>query len=529
MSYLEQHGGRATPQSEPTSPDQVENNAGGYVFAVDPLTRLRRFLILGSEGGSYYASERDLTKENVEVVRELARNAGPTLVAETAAISTSGRAPSNEPALYALAVAISHGDQETKRVAAEMLPLVARTGTHLFHFVRYAQTQRGWGRTLRWAVANWYLTHRSPDRLAYQLVKYRQRDGWTHRDLLRLAHPKATDVETAMLLQWAARGADEEAAVPPDVVVQGFVKAQTAKTPAETAKLVLDYGLPREALNPEHLTDPAVWCAMLQAGMPLGAMVRNLANMTRLGVLDRAYARGVVLDTLTDSDALKGSRLHPLALLIALKTYASGQGFRGSNVWTPVPRVIDALDAAFYRAFGNVEVSGKRILLALDVSGSMSAGSVAGSPLTPREASAALALVTLATEQDVEVVAFSGGMVPLGLSARQRLDDAVRTVSGLPFDRTDCALPMLYASKHQKEFDAFIVLTDSETWCGSIHPKQALDQYRERSGIAARCAVVGMVANRFSIADPNDAGMLDVVGFDTATPQLLSDFFAGNL
>jgi 60 kDa SS-A/Ro ribonucleoprotein len=33
-----------------------------------------------------------------------------------------------------------------------------------------------------------------------------------------------------------------------------------------------------------------------------------------------------------------------------------------------------------------------------------------------------------------------------------------------------------------------------------------------------------MVANEFSIADPDDPGMLDVVGFDTATPQLVSDF-----
>jgi 60 kDa SS-A/Ro ribonucleoprotein len=36
-----------------------------------------------------------------------------------------------------------------------------------------------------------------------------------------------------------------------------------------------------------------------------------------------------------------------------------------------------------------------------------------------------------------------------------------------------------------------------------------------------------MTATEFSIADPSDAGMLDVVGFDTATPQLITDFSAG--
>ena len=41
-------------------------------------------------------------------------------------------------------------------------------------------------------------------------------------------------------------------------------------------------------------------------------------------------------------------------------------------------------------------------------------------------------------------------------------------------------------------------------------------------GIAANLAVIGMVPNGFTIADPNDAGMLDVVGFDTATPAVLA-------
>jgi 60 kDa SS-A/Ro ribonucleoprotein len=35
------------------------------------------------------------------------------------------------------------------------------------------------------------------------------------------------------------------------------------------------------------------------------------------------------------------------------------------------------------------------------------------------------------------------------------------------------------------------------------------------------------VSNGFSIADPNDAGMLDIVGFDTAAPQVLADFVKG--
>ena len=83
---------------------------------------------------------------------------------------------------------------------------------------------------------------------------------------------------------------------------------------------------------------------------------------------------------------------------------------------------------------------------------------------------------------------------------------------------------MLYALEKRLEVDAFVIYTDSETWAGQIHPVQALRQYRERMGIAAKLVVVGMVSNGFSIADPNDAGMLDIVGFDTAVPALIADF-----
>jgi 60 kDa SS-A/Ro ribonucleoprotein len=121
------------------------------------------------------------------------------------------------------------------------------------------------------------------------------------------------------------------------------------------------------------------------------------------------------------------------------------------------------------------------------------------------------------------------GLTPLAISPRQRLDDAVRTVSNLPFGGTDCALPMLYALHLEREIDTFVIYTDSETWAGNVHPAQALTDYRRASGIDARLVVVGMVSNGFSIADPNDPGMLDVVGFDTATPQLISDFARGAL
>jgi 60 kDa SS-A/Ro ribonucleoprotein len=554
MSYLQKHGTRRVPQSLPLA-GQVPNSAGGYAFAVDVWSRLRRFLVLGSDGGSYYASEWTLTRENARAVEQAVREDGPRAVAEVVRVSREGRAPKNDPALFALARAAGVGDEQTRKAALDALPQVARTGTHLFQFATFVEGFRGWGRSLRRAVARWY-ADKPVESLAYQAVKYRQRDGVTHRDLLRLSHPAGqvgagnptvgVSHEHARLFEWIVRGGGT-ANLPR--VVEGFARAQSAATPSESAALVREYRLPREALQPEHLTSPEVWDALLD-DMPMTALIRNLAAMTRTGVLapgsdgtERAVAQ------LGDAVRLRKARVHPIAVLAALRTYESGHGVRGRTTWTPVRELVDALDAAFYASFDNVEPAGTRVLLALDVSGSMTGGWVAGVPnLSPRDASAALALVTAATEKRYEIVGFFAGrggyrkrgrqvwgpghvdgLTPLAISARQRLTDAVREVSDLPFGGTDTALPMLYALATEREVDTFVIYTDSETWAGDIHPTQALRDYRAASGIDAQLVVVGMVSNGFSIADPADPGMLDVVGFDTATPQLISDFARGAL
>lgn len=529
---------RQTPQFQPIpGSDQVANSAGGYTWMVDDWMQLDRFLVLGSEGGTYYIQPQKLTRENAEAVLRCLQADGRRVVARVVEVSENGRAPKNDPALFVLAMAAGLGDEATRQAAIAALPRVARTGTHLFHFMEFVEGFRGWGRALRRGVANWY-TGMDAERLAYQAVKYQQRDGWSHRDALRLAHPQAPTAVHNQLFHWMTQGWDAAnlpAKAPDDSALQtiwAFEQAKQATSVGEIQRLVEAYGLPWEAIPTQWLAQgahgAAVWRTLLPH-LPLMALLRNLARLTANGVLTPfSPEAGLVVERLTDAEQLRRARVHPVAVLAALMTYPCGKGARGGLTWNPVTQIVDALDKAFYVAFQNVEVTGQRLVLALDVSGSMSVGMVAGVPgLTPRVASAAMALVTAATEQNVTIIGFSHQMVRLNISARQRLDDAVNAVSNLPFGVTDVAQPMLWALANGVQADAFVVFTDSETWYGNIHPAQALQEYRRRAGMPAKLVVVGMVANRFSVADPHDAGMLDVVGFDTAVPSLIADFIRG--
>lgn len=536
---------KETPQSEPIPGDQgtrqVENSAGGFSFVVSLWDRLMRFLIIGTDKGSYYATEKKLTKENAECVLECAKEDFPRTLRTVIEVSDQGRAPKNDPALLALALLCTLPAPQSTMAFAE-LDKVARIGTHLFQFIEMLSHLRGRGRAFRRGFQNWYLM-KDAKAVAFQVTKYQQRGDWSHKDILRLVKPKTDDPELNGVFAYIT--GKDWSKMPAGTAREYLEVVQTAKkadTEIQIVNLINEYNLPREVIPTEWLKKPAVWEALLER-MPPGALVRNLGKLANIGLTTpMSTASGTVCAKLSDSEWLRRARLHPLSVLVALGIYRGGHGLKGSMSWMADPAIIDALDGAFYDCFAGVRPTGKRHLLAIDISDSMTWSNIAGTMLRPREAAAAMAMVSVRSEAQTHVCAFSaagwttdvtsqrfkswpcGIQVATALTKKSRLDHAVESLGNMSAGDTDCALPMLYATAQKIPVDTFVVYTDNELWAGSVHPVQALRQYREKMGIPAKLIVVGMVSNEFSIADPNDSGMMDVVGFDTASPTIMADF-----
>ena len=223
-----------------------------------------------------------------------------------------------------------------------------------------------------------------------------------------------------------------------------------------------------------------------------------------------------------------------MSMLVAIKTYSSGSGFRGNLSWSPITVIRDAMQDAFYASFDNVTPSGENYYIGLDISGSMGGYNAGGfNNISCREASAVMAMVTVRTEKFCELKGFTSGkrgswhdcnMTDINISPRDDFAAVMRKVSGLPMGGTDCAKPMLDALEKKLKVDKFIIYTDNETWAGGIHPFQALEKYRKAINPNAKLIVCAMTPTNFSIANPNDEGMLDICGFDTATPNVISQF-----
>lgn len=534
-----------TPQTVKADEAQVKNNAGGFTFVVSDRDRLERFLILGTDGGTYYVSEKKITDQNIAFLRNLLAQDERLVVDAAIDVSVNGRAYKNSPAIFAIALALTEGKDKT--YAREAFNKVVRTGTHLFEAVEYINNLGGWGRAKRKAVAGWYES-KDADSQAYQAIKYRQRNGWTHKDVLRLSHAKPHPAVATFALGKVPTEAME---VP--LVIVGFAEMQNAKSEKEVISALEAYkNLPWEAIPTEYLKSDKVWKTLFYNNQLNGqALVRNIVRLSRLNAFNDMQFAADYARRLTDEEMIKKTRLHPINYLNAVVVYEEGQVDRNNTYgyysgsrkkdWQTSSVIIDALNEGFHSSFKSVEPAGKRTLEAIDVSGSMSSPAI-GLDLSCAQVSAAIAMTIARTEPAHIIRGFTtsgrsgyGGwrgsaeLTDLGISAKTSLTSAMSKVQKNNFGGTDCAQPMLWALENNVEVDTFVVVTDNETWAGSIHPHQALKKYRDQMGIDARLAVLGVASTEFTIADPKDKGMMDFVGFDSNAPRVLADFSAGRL
>ncbi len=525
-------------------PTAVVNNAGGTgTFPVTDVQRLTRFLILGSEGGTYYTSEQKLTVENATAIIRLLESNGSLVVSTIIDVSVNSRASKQGPTLFALAMAARLGDDATRKLAYDAIDRVCRIPTHLFTLIGFIESLgegTGWGRGLRRAVSSWYS---KPDaaRLAFTVTKYQCREGWSHTDLLRLAHVKPSDPAHCLLFRYIAKGWDS--VQDPDLrtdakslevydFLDAFQKTKTASV-AELLEMIRVHKFAREHLPTTVLSSVDIWENLLRVPMPYTAMIRNLSKMTSIRLLrPLGDATDFVCSRLVDKTGLEKARVHPFQVLVAKATYESGRGVKGSLRWAPIPQIVSALDDAFYMAFKSVVPTGKRFVVGMDVSSSMEWGTINGSDsITPAMGAAALAMQILRSERRATPVAFSRDIVPLGITASMSLQNVMAAVRRVTMGSTNCAAPMQWAIREKISADVFVVLTDCETWADPKEsPAMALRRYRDVMKIPdAKLIVIAMTSGGFTLADPKDRGMLDMVGFDSNGPAIMREFIMGNL
>lgn len=521
-----------TPQNQPIpgrKSEMIQGRSGGWMFNAGIWQMLRRCLLVGTAKSTYYAGKQELTEDFVKVVKQaVAEN--PSRVAEEILYASDGRAINNSAPIFAL-VLLSMGETpEAKQAFGEIFPQVVRTGSHFYEWLNYTKSLRGFGKIVREAGKSW-LSREDVKSLAYQLLKYQQRQGFTNRDALRLFHVKPPTENHRQLYEWVVKGwADLPAKIPSEALAQIWWYEWLKRNPSETHQAILQGRLTHEMAAPVGKMDKEAWQLLFQE-MPIGAMLRNLGSLTELGVsrADEDANLSRVEAVLNNKEHLRKGRIHPIDVLKALKTYESGGRLgRSKKTWSPVPRIVDILETAVELSFDVVEPTGKVFMHAVDVSGSM--GSlVADMGLSCCEIATTMALVTAKAEKNYMIRGFASEFRELNITAKDSFSSAVRKASNQNFGGTDASVAYEWMIKNKFKADVVCFWTDSESWAGYKRPNQALAQYRKKVNPDVKAVYVTLTPYQITLVDPKDSLSWDLAGFDPGTPRIIQMLATGEL
>lgn len=523
----------STPQTQPIpgrEAEMIKGRSGGFMFDAGIWQMLRRCLLIGTAKSTYYAGKQELTEDFVAVVKQaVAEN--PGRAAEEILYASDGRAINNSAPILAL-VLLSMGETpEAKKAFGEIFPQVIRTGSHFYEWLNYTKSLRGFGKVVREAGKTW-LSREDVKGLAYQLLKYQQRQGFTHRDALRLFHVNPPTENHRQLFEWVVKGwSDLPADIPSDALAQIWWYEWLKRNPTQTHKAISQGRLTHEMAAPVGKMDKQAWQLLFQE-MPIGAMLRNLGSLTQLEVLraDETANLQRVTAVLNNLEHLRKGRIHPIDVLKALKTYQSGGALgRSQKTWNPVPRIVDILEKAVEMSFEVVQPTGKVFMHAVDISGSM--GSlVADMGLTCCEIATAMALVTAKAEKNYAIRGFSTQFIDLGITAKDSFSSATAKASNQNFGGTDASVAYDWMIQQKFKADVVCFWTDSESWANSYkHPSQALKEYRKKVNPNVKAVYISLAPYQITLVDPKDPLSWDFGGFDPGMPRIIQMLANGEL
>jgi 60 kDa SS-A/Ro ribonucleoprotein len=523
---------------------QTPNVGGGHGWKLDRWGKVMLFLMIGSEGGTFYTAESKLTKNHAKNLLECISLDGLKVVSMIEQVSVAGRAPKQSPGIFALALCAVFGDVSTKTAAYHAVDKVCRTHATLLEFFNVFFSMRektkGMSRGARNAVDRWY-SSRDAGELAFQILKGRKRGDMTVERIIACGRPTPATPNHSTVIRWAIKGWDEIGSEPhPDsqlVRLWAFEAAKKAKTAKEVARLIRNHNLQFQMVPSNWHGHRVVWEALIER-MPLNALIRNLGRLTANGMIAPLsdYSK-LVVEKLTNQEALIKSRVHPFHVLMAQVIYAQGQGDKGGLTWKPDQNINSALDQAFFLSCGSIIPSGRRTLICLDSSGSMGHYGMANSHwnkvnglngVSAMTAGAAMALITARTEPNSYFITYDQRVYnQVQINSQATLSQVIASLprSG---NLTNCGAPMQWALNEKIPVDVFSQYTDGQTNMGTQHPFEALNSYRQGMGIDALMTVALMSADDDTITDPNDPKCMNIVGFDSGCPRLISEFVRAN-
>ncbi|XP_054273310.1 RNA-binding protein RO60 [Macrosteles quadrilineatus] len=529
--------------------------------------RFKRYLHYGSEQPIYKPGDRfhhkSYTEENIPSLKKLIEEDEPEKLIDTMVkVKTDGTSLWPDAIIFAYAYCVCSNKVVLQNAAYKVIRKVCRSPNDITLFVKFYRELRGskgGGNGFKKAIASWYLVW-MPFDLADILFKQKRYHGWTHLDVLRLAHVKPVTIEQTVLLKYAIKGAkrtteqykdsDNEQVKELLEYMNSVESFRRVSDPEEAAKRV-----GRELHNIERVPSgllkyQEVWNQLIP-NMDVRTLLENLQrisihgflkgnNITVMSVMD-------VFNNMRKAEEFKG---HPVRVYIELMTYEKAAKYCldiASKMGHPISKITPARKPpkinlmiknalmTFYLTLHKFQKpTNLRYFVAVDVRSKMTTDRCHGCMhLTPLEAAAAvcLSLTRVESESNITIGTFSEEKGDIDVHSFTK-DSEIAKFETTFSEKSETAGPasvvaaIHWADVKKKPYDVFIILSNYTVLTSGT--RVAIQKYRTDMNLPnAKVVTCSLTGNLRTHKDVEGQNMLCVIGFDEHVPRLIEAFAKG--
>lgn len=508
------------------------NYAGAPTFVRSAEERLVQALTTGTFEPTFYADANTLAQEAVTLCREFAER-DPHFLAQAIVYARTQGLLRLAP-IVALITLSASPNPDAKEMFRRIFPRVIHTPGDLQDALALCRAKggsslRGMGKSVQHAAQRW-LAQMSE----YHAIKYgAQSQQMSLRDIYRLTRPRLAG-QPGAIARWIVKGEVDAEATPQIAGYEAFkaAAAEVRRTEPESVRQTIDaegralelvsaHRLPWEVVAGQMEGSRAAWTAMLYQ-MPYFALLRNLNNLIKHGVTADDEALSYITRTLADPQRVASSKLLPFRFLSAAKALESGPG--RSAIET-------ALNAALEASFVNMPELGSRVLIANDISGSMTNKPSPRSDMTMAEIAGIFAAAAFKKAEAGTIVSFDTQAYPRALDKHLPLMQIARSISGYG-GGTSLSAPLLWAfGNPERVFDVAIFLTDSESWYDHLTSGRGsadlVREYKKRVNPNLVCFFVQLVPYQHAVAPQSEPGMFYLYGWNASLLSFIGQMASG--
>lgn len=485
--------GRMVPKAD------ALNEAGGAAYQRSPEAALALYAATGCLNGTFYS---DAATQLAQVLG-LCEAVSPEYIAQTALYARKAAYMKDMPALLLAHLAVRDGD-----LLSKVFDRVIDNGRMLRNFVQIVRSgvvgRKSLGTRPKRLIQRW-LENASIDAVMGAAIGEKP----SLADVIRMVHPKPKNPEREALYAWLIGKPYKEEILPLKVrELEAFKKEQGDVVP----DLPFQYltALPLKAQHWKDIASRASWQATRM----------NLNAFARHGVFEDVVLTVHTAAKLRNAEAIQRAKVFPYQLMTA---------FRASSAAIP-SAIVDALQDAMEVATGNVPKVAGKVVVAVDVSGSMQSpvtGFRRGATSTVRciDVAALIAACLKRVNADARVIPFAEAVRECRLNPRDSVMTQAQQLVALIGGGTKVSAPLIELNKERSEVDLLVLVSDNQSWVDT-RASGGTETMRQWEELKQRCPKARMVCIDLQPYATSQAvesmDVLHVSGFTDAVFDLLA-------